>query len=240
MSDVQKNELSVPVKKEPKRMKRGVIAIVLIVALVALFFIGFSSAARRYEATIKELEAEVARLSEPVAVYAEASKEVTISLIESEIKEIGELATIEYLYTDAGKFEDPKELFGVNIPFSTKSFIAKWDGTIKAGVQIDKIIVEINDARKEIVIHMPKAEILSHEIGDNIETLDEKDGLFNPIKVDDVREFDAVSKEAMEQRAIENGILDKAYENAKEIIEKLVNNDVVQEQGYTIIFEVIG
>ena len=78
------------------------------------------------------------------------------------------------------------------------------------------------------------------KIGDNIETLDEKDGLFNPIKVDDVREFDAVSKEAMEQRAIENGILDKAYENAKEIIEKLVNNDVVQEQGYTIIFEVIG
>jgi len=61
-----------------------------------------------------------------------------------------------------------------------------------------------------------------------------------PCKVDDVREFDAVSKEAMEQRAIENGILDKAYENAKEIIEKLVNNDVVQEQGYTIIFEVIG
>jgi len=45
---------------------------------------------------------------------------------------------------------------------------------------------------------------------------------------------------SMEQRAIENGILDKAYENAKEIIEKLVNNDVVQEQGYTIIFEVIG
>lgn len=87
---------------------------------------------------------------------------------------------------------------------------------------------------------MPNAEILSHEIDNNsIETLDEKDGLFNPVKVEDVRQFDTVSKDAMEDRAIENGILDKALKNAEDIIEKLVNNDVVQEQGYTIKFEVM-
>ena len=242
MSNEPKNELSVLVRYKAKMIKWGIIAVVLIVAIVAIFFKGYSSATKKYEETIKELEAEVDRLSEPVAVYEEASKEVTLSLIESEIKDIGELATIEYLYTDAGKFEDPKKLFGtkINIPFTTKSFIAKWDGIIKAGVQIDQIIVEINDANKEIIIHMPNAEILSHEIDNtSIETLDEKDGLFNPVKVEDVREFDATSKDAMAQRAIENGILDKAFENAKEIIEKLVNNDVVQEQGYTIKFEVI-
>ena len=65
-----------------------------------------------------------------MAVYEEASKEVDIRLINSEIQNIGELATIEYMYTDAGKFEDPKSLFGKNIPFTTKSFIAKWDGVI--------------------------------------------------------------------------------------------------------------
>ena len=87
---------------------------------------------------------------------------------------------------------------------------------------------------------MPKAEILSHEIiEDSIETLDEKDGLFNSVTVEDVRNFDAISKEAMEVRAIENGLLDKAFNNAKAIIEQLVNNDVVQEQGYKIRFEVI-
>ena len=87
---------------------------------------------------------------------------------------------------------------------------------------------------------MPNAEILSYEIDNNsIETLDEKDGLFNPVKVEDVRQFDTVSKDAMEDRAIENGILDKALKNAEDIIEKLVNSDVVQEQGYTIKFEVM-
>ena len=49
---------------------------------------------------------------------------------------------------------------------------------------------------------MPNAEILSHEIDNNsIETLDEKDGLFHPVKVGDIRQFDAVSKAAMEDRA---------------------------------------
>lgn len=240
MDSEQKNELSVLVKYKAKMIKWGIIAVVLIVALLAVFFKGRSSATKKYEAIVKELEAEVDRLSDPVAVYEEASKEVTLDLIQSEIKDIGELATIEYLYTDAGKFEDPKQLLGINIPFTTKSFIAKWDGIIKAGINVEEIIVEINDADKEIIIYIPTAEILSHEIDNNsIETLDEKDGLFNPVKVEDVREFDTVSKDAMEERAIENGILDKAFENAKEIIEKLVNNDVVQEQGYAIKFEVI-
>jgi len=87
---------------------------------------------------------------------------------------------------------------------------------------------------------MPKARILSHQIDkDSIETLDQKDGLFNPVKVEDVRNFDSVSQDAMEERAIENGILDKAFENAKNIIRKIIDNDLVEELGYTVCFETI-
>lgn len=43
----------------------------------------------------------------------------------------------------------------------------------------------------------------------------------------------------MEERAIENGILNRAAENAKVMIEKLVNNDVVQEQGYMVSFKIM-
>lgn len=212
------------------------IVVVLLIIILAIFFINYTNAKKR----IKALEEENARLSDPIVQYEVASKEVDVSLIKSEIQDIGELATVEYLYTDAGKFEDPAKLFGKEVPFSftTKSFIAKWDGTIKAGVKVDEIIVEVNDANKEILVSIPKAEILSHEIeDDSIETLDEKDGLFNPVKVEDVREFDVISKDAMEQRAIENGLLEKAQENAKNIIEKLINTDVVKELKYTITFK---
>jgi len=72
---------------------------------------------------------------------------------------------------------------------------------------------------------VPKARILSHQIDkDSIETLDQKDGLFNPVKVEDVRTFDSISQDAMEERAIENGILDKAFENAKNIIRATPHN----------------
>ncbi|MDP3445467.1 MAG: DUF4230 domain-containing protein [Ignavibacteria bacterium] len=240
MEDEERNEIIVLRKYKRKVIKLTIIAGLIIVVLLTIFLKGYSDASEKYENTVKELQDKIDELSDPTAKYTVATKEVTIDLIKSEIDNIGELATIEYLYTNAGKFENTKQFKNFNIPFTTKSFIAKWDGIIKVGVKIDQIIVQINDANKEIIVNMPKSVILSHEIKkESIETLDEKDGLFNSVKVDDVREFDKVSKEAMEERAIENGILDKATENAKEIIEKLVNNDVVQEQGYIIKFKII-
>ena len=106
-------------------------------------------------------------------------------------------------------------------------------------MDISKVTAEVNESEKKIVVHIPKAEILSHEVDDeSIETLDEKDGLFNKLKID-IRAFDANSKDAMEKRAIENGLLDKALENAKAIIRKLIDNDIVKELEYDITFEVI-
>lgn len=237
MKKIQNKENGLKSNYRSLIIKITVILVLFLVVIGGLFFKGYISAKEKYEKIIAELEAKVDELSDPVAVYEEASKEVDIRLINSEIQNIGELATIEYMYTDAGKFEDPKSLFGKNIPFTTKSFIAKWDGVIKAGVDITKVSAEVDDSKKEIMIYIPKAEILSHEIdNESIETLDQKDGLFNPVKVEDVREFDKVSKAAMEQRAIENGVLEKAYNNAKEIIEKLVNNDVVKELQYAVVF----
>ena len=218
--------------------KRNVI-IVAIVVIVVLAIFGYVKNTKKEN---RELKEELERLSDPVVVYEEATREVDISVINTDIQNIGELATVEYLYTDAGKYEDAAELFGKEIPLAitTKSFIAKWDGSIKVGVDISKVIAEADKGKKEIIVHIPEAEILSHEIDEeSIETLDEKNGLFNKIKIEDIREFDAVSKENMEKRAIENGILEKAFENAKEIIYKLINTDLVEELEYTITFEVI-
>nr|WP_300848729.1 DUF4230 domain-containing protein [uncultured Acetatifactor sp.] len=238
----EKSKAGSIMKKKSRKYVALIVVVAILVIALGIFYKGYSSAKEKYEATIKQLEEEVDRLSEPVAVYEEAAQEIDIAVINAEIRDIGELATIEYLYTDAGKFEDPAELFGKEIPFSftTKSFIAKWDGSIKAGVDISKVTAEVNESEKKIVVHIPKAEILSHEVDDeSIETLDEKDGLFNKLKIDDIRAFDANSKDAMEKRAIENGLLDKALENAKAIIRKLIDNDIVKELEYDITFEVI-
>lgn len=229
---------------EPKLMKLknqlikiGVIVAVILAALLAIFLAGKASAKEKYKAEIAKLQQE---LNDQVARWEHATTEVDISVVNASIQEIGELATIEYLYTDAGKFEDSAELFGKELEwsFTTKSFVAKWDGVIKAGIDISEVVAEEDAEAKEIVVYLPEAKILSHEIDEeSIETLDQKNGLFNPVEVEDVRKFDAISKETMEEKVIENGLLDKAFENAKEIIYKLIYTDVVKEQGYTIRFD---
>lgn len=229
--------------KNKGKLITGVTILFVLLAIVLFIFIkGYTSATEKYKEQITELEGEIERLSDPAAVYEEVSKEISLDVINAEIQDIGELVTQEYLYTDAGKFSDPKQIGNINLPFqfTTKSFIAKWDGSIKAGVKMDKITVEVNEAEKEIIVYMPKAEILSHEVDEeSFEALDEKDGLFNPIEIDDIKEFETKSKELMEERAIENGILDKAIENAQTIISNLINTDVVEEQGYSISFKIM-
>lgn len=216
------------------------ILVVLLVIVAGIFLKGYMRAKEESAQRIAELEAEIARLSDQAALYVEVTKEVDISVINSEIKEIGELATLEYLYTDAGRFSDVKKMFGLDVPFTTKSFVVKWDGVIKAGVNVQNITAAINKMKKEIVISIPRAEILSHVIDDrSFEIYDEKDGLFNKVEIKDIKTFEITSKDEMERRAIENGILDKALENAKDIIYKLVNTDVVKDKGYQIVFEIV-
>lgn len=240
MNERKEPEFRPSVKYKSRLTKIVIIIVVCIIIALFLFFKVYMSAADKYKSIIGELEEENKRLSDPIVQYEIASREVDIELIRSEIQDIGELVSIEYLYTDAGKFEDAAKLFGKEIPFSftTKSFIAKWDGIIKAGINVDEVTIACDDTKKEIIVHVPDAKIISHELDEeSIQTLDEKNGLFNTIKVDDIREFDAISKEAMEQRAIENGLLDRAYENAKTIIYKLIDTGAVAELEYTITFE---
>ena len=116
------------VRMERKRNKLILIAMIIgmtLIVVITAFAKQYSATKQKYEETIAELETEIDRLSEPVVVYEEATRQVDINAINTEIRDIGELATVEYLYTDAGKFENPKQLFGKDIPFTTKSFIAK-------------------------------------------------------------------------------------------------------------------
>lgn len=220
-----------------KRIRRIIFAIAVLAVIAVIYFSGYAIAKGRFEKEVARLEEENKTLSDPVVVYETATQKIDLALIVSEIRDMGELATVEYLYTDACEYQDPAQFFGKTVPFdfTTKSFIAKWDGIIKAGIDVDRVTVEEDEENKTITVSLPPAEILSH-VTENYETLFEKDGLFNEVKVEDVREFDKTCKETMEQKAIDRGLLENASENAKAIIEKLVNTEAVRELGYKIEF----
>ncbi|MCM1132367.1 MAG: DUF4230 domain-containing protein [Ruminococcus flavefaciens] len=218
--------------KLEKSLKRTAVFVVMI---IISFFAGIL--------LTKYSEHKKAEEEASVAVMEQITAVVSIDEVMSQINAIDELATVEYLYTDSGKFEDKKQfesgwLDGVDIPLTQKSFIVRWDGRIKAGISIGDVVCDIDETAKTITVTMPEAEILSHEVfEDSFETLDQTNNIFNPVAVDDVNKFIGESKGFMEKKAVENGLIESADKNAQALIENSLESIELIRTDYTIVFE---
>lgn len=218
-------------------VKAAVIAVIVIIVAGIIWFQAnkIKKMDERMEEIICEYELQLSQpaISEPV------TPQISLEVISTEIKDIGELATIEYLYTNAAKFEDSKQIKNWNVPLTKKSFIIKYDGIIKAGVDVNEITLEIDEVNKVLTVYVPEAKILSHETDtESVELLDEKNGLFNTVTVDDKIQLDKEVEKEMEERAIENGLLEKAQANAENIILNLISATPGIEE-YEIVFVVL-
>ena len=135
-------------------------------------------------------------------------------VLQNQLSEIRELATVTYAYTNMAQFESSNDFYGVKIPFTTKS------GTVKAGVDLDG--AEVSVSGTTVTITLPEAEILSHEIDeDSMEVFDEKTSIFNPFTVEDFPSFQSDQKAAMEEKALSRGLLAEARAKAVSSVEQL-------------------
>lgn len=149
---------------------------------------------------------------------------ITSSLLKEELKYVKDLVTVEYRYTNADKAEFPgRVLFGQNIPFTGKSFIVSYDGVIKYGVDLSAVEIRVSEAAKTVTVTVPRSKVISHEMPEEgFRALDEKNGLFNRIQIDDVTEFRRTQKDAMEAKAVEMGLPRQAQEQSGNAIEALL------------------
>lgn len=149
---------------------------------------------------------------------------ITSSLLKEELKYVKDLVTVEYRYTNADKAEFPgRVLFGQNVPFTGKSFIVSYDGVIKYGVDLSAVDIRVSEGAKTVTVKIPPSKIISHEIPESsFKALDEKNGLFNKIRIDDVTEFRRTQKEAMEAKAVQMGLPRQAQEQSGAAIEALL------------------
>ena len=185
-----------------------------------------------YKRLIKELQ------EEPIVVNPVAPK-IELDVLYEELQGIAELATVEYLFTDAARYSDSMQIGNWNIPGTEKSFTMKWDGVIKAGIQADQVVIDVDEDQKVITVTLPAAQILSYEVdNETIEILDEKNNVFNPISVEDKVELDAATENEMKDRAVRQGLLEQARENAQDIITGLLTAYEPIGNDYTIVFQV--
>lgn len=206
-----------------KRYWKEIGAVLLILALVIMVILVISSQKRQ-----KEIEGQLERQNELVDALREkeGSKDtkekvvITSDIIKERLSSIRELVTQEYIYTNADKREGKETwIFGWTRPFSENSIILTYDGTIKAGVDLNKVEVVVNEEKRTITVTLPPSKITDNNIPqETINVVEVKDGLFNNVTFDNYNEFISEQKLIMQEKAIDQGLLIKANEEAKEAI----------------------
>ena len=223
-----------------RRTVLGIIALLMVaVALVC----GIRSyTAYKNELLEKEKEQESVQKAEPAESTEKKVflKDITLTgeTIQSGLRDIGKLCTAEYYFTHVETFESQIDLFGLKIPGTKSSYVYSYDGKILAGVDFTKITVDKDDRSKTILISFPKAEIISTDIDQDSFTLyGEKKGLFNPFEVEDFALSQSDMVRIEEERALNDGLLKRAEENAEQILSSfLVGTFDLERYTITTVF----
>jgi|GEM_PF-2762682 len=167
----------------------------------------------------------------------EDTTERDMAQLQEQVLSISELATIKYDYTSVINSSNGRNVGSWTIPFSKKTIIAVLDGTMKIGIDVSKIDfpkipTPTEDGEPQVVtITIPKATVLDHYPRDQ-RVLEEKDGFLNKSTAADYIIDVALALQEMEEKAIADGLLERAEEEARQIIERLVR--VFPVEGYTI------
>ncbi len=170
-------------------------------------------------------------------VVPEVSSGETVSMIEERLEKEAKLITASDTITaryDSGKIY--RTVMGQKIPLSSKSFSFTYTGVVEAGVKdLSLALVEVDASAKKIKISLPKAEITNKSLNtDNINNTEQTKNFFNQITIEDFNNAQESLKKTMVHQAIVNGILDKAQENAEQVLKDLLK-DITE--GYEMSFE---
>lgn len=150
------------------------------------------------------------------------NKEIITDTIKEKVENIVELSTVKYNYTDVVKFKDSLKISGVDLPFTEKSFIIKYSGYLKAGVNLSTIEVRVKN-EDTVEISMDKSVVLENVINEeDIVFFDERDSVFNKLNFKDLYAVLLGQKEKVKEEALDRGLLLEAEDNAEEILISLL------------------
>lgn len=203
---------------------RGALAVLLLILLAVLLGLAWSrqrELRQQLEWQGKLIETlQEGKAEEEEGMIHEGAPVITREQVREQVNSLEELVTREYLYTNADQYENQSQVtirdWDINLPLTTKRFLLAYDGRIKAGVDLSRAEIQVDETARTVTVTLPESEILSHEIfEDQIRVFDEKDSIFNKITIDNYNEFVAEQKKVMEQRAVDMGLLTEAGKAAR-------------------------
>ena len=136
---------------------------------------------------------------------------------------IQELALVKYNYSGVIGYKDFLKILKMNVPLTEKSFLLKYNGYIKAGVDFENIKVEVSG--KDVHISLPRAKILDVSIDEkSIKVYNESMNAFNPLTISDYNKAIVREKETMSNSAISQGILRDAAKHAEILLTTIMKD----------------
>ncbi len=157
----------------------------------------------------------------------EEHTEITGEIISESLRDVGELITEEYWFTQVATYDSAKsaQLFNItfDIPLTRTRFVYSYDGVIRAGVDFSQIEVEKDDLKRLITVYLPKPYIIGSEVDfDSFELYDEQSSIFNPVSVRDVNDTNKTLLRTAEKAALDKGLLERADKNAETLLKNFL------------------
>ena len=222
-------------KKKIEKIVYGAICIVLL-EVVVILVVGFmknrdneptQEVSRKNESDSgKKLFDDFLKVEETVTINTE--------IIEDGLREMGQLVTEEYYFTQVEEYSSSKKILFFD---SKASFIYSYDGVVSAGIDCNDVKIDKDDEAKKITIHIPEAEIYEVSIDYNsFKIFEEKEGLWNKTTITNYNDSLVEFEKAARSKADEKGIIDKANDGARKMVESFVAS-VIDTNEYTIEYD---
>ena len=156
---------------------------------------------------------------------------VNTEMIKDGLKEMGTLITQEYYFTQVEEYKSTEKVW---IFDSKASFIFSYDGVVTAGIDCNNVDITKDDEAKLITVKIPKSDIIGVNIDhDSFKIYEEKEGLWNKLDMTKYNNSIIEFENAAKTKALNKGILNKADESAKSLIESFVNS-LIEDNEYSV------
>lgn len=225
-------------EKKKTRLLIGLIALIAlaIVVLIVVHAARGSKADPTLLSVTPRPSAEVVVREKEVERIVTVEKEITSAILQDGVREVGVLVTEEYYFTEVVSFSSIKKLWKLDLNITESSYLASYDGVVRAGVDLSGARVEKDEEHKRITVTLPAASIQDVDIDpESFQLYSEKAGLGNPISAEDFNNSLVELEATAREKAVERGLLERADGNARVLIRNLIGA-LIDLNEYTIEF----
>ena len=167
----------------------------------------------------------------------EESAKLNSMYIGNYVKQSKELVSYKYFYTNAAMFENKKNIYGFDLPLTSKKFIISYSGKAALGVDLSQIKTDIK-GNKIIISNLGKVKILSNELDEkSMKIFDESTSLFSSWNIKDYQNFFADQKGEVEKKIMESELPQQAKTSAEETLKQLLMLNPQISSQYEIEFK---